>query len=76
MKSFFEGIGSLFSDFLLAPYDWLRELELTNWWVANLFSWFFVIICIAAMVYWLRQLKIFKDNNEDVQDTTAHSFLK
>lgn len=76
MKSLFEGIGTLFTDFLLAPYDLLRELELTNWWVANILNWVFIIICIGAMVYWLKQLKIFKDNNEDVQDTTAHSFLK
>lgn len=76
MKSFFEGIGSLFTDYLFAPFHWLRELELTNWWLANILNWVFIIICIVAMVYWLKQLKIFKNNNEDVQDTTAHSFLK
>jgi hypothetical protein len=76
MKSFFEGIASLFVDFLFIPFDWLRELELTNWWVANILNWVFIIICIGAMAYWLKQLKIFQDNNEDVQDTTAHSFLK
>lgn len=76
MKSLFEGIGSLFTDFLLAPYDLLRNIELTNWWLANILNWIFIIICIGAMAYWLKQLKIFKDNNEDVQDTTAHSFLK
>ncbi|WP_322551199.1 DUF6341 family protein [Flavobacterium psychraquaticum] len=76
MKSLFEGIGSLFTDFLLAPYDLLREIELTNWWIANILNWVFVIICIGAMVYWVKQLKMFNDNNEDTQDTTAHSFLK
>ena len=39
-------------------------------------NWIFIIICIGAMAYWLKQLKIFKDNNDDTQDTTAHSFLK
>ena len=76
MKSFFEGIGTLFTDILLAPYDWLRALELSNWWLANILNWIFIIICIGAMAYWLKQLKIFKDNNDDTQDTTAHSFLK
>ena len=76
MKSLFEGIGSLFTDILLAPYDWLRALELSNWWLANILNWVFIIICIGAMAYWLKQLKIFKDNNDDTQDTTAHSFLK
>ncbi len=76
MKSLFEGIGTLFTDILLAPYDWLRALELSNWWLANILNWVFIIICIGAMAYWLKQLKIFKDNNDDTQDTTAHSFLK
>ena len=76
MKSLFEGIGTLFTDILLAPYDWLRALELSNWGLANILNWVFIIICIGAMAYWLKQLKIFKDNNDDTQDTTAHSFLK
>ncbi len=56
--------------------DWLRELELTNWWTANILNWIFIIICCGAMTYWIKQLNIFKANNEDEQDTTAHSFLK
>lgn len=76
MKSFFEGIQSLFVDFLFLPMDWLRELELTSWWTANILNWIFIFICCAAMYYWIKQLNIFKANNEDDQDTTAHSFLK
>ena len=76
MKSFFEGIGSLFTDFLFVPFHALRELELTNWWLANAINWLFIIICSVAMVYWIKQLNAHKANNEDVQDTTAHSFLK
>ena len=76
MKSFFEGIGSLFTDFLFVPFHALRELELTNWWLANAVNWLFIIICSVAMVYWVKQLNAHKANNEDVQDTTAHSFLK
>ena len=75
MKAFFEGIQSLFVDFLFLPFDWLRELELTNWWIANILNWVFIIICIVAMVYWTKQLNIFKSNGEDDDDTTAHSFL-
>lgn len=76
MKSFFEGIASLFVDFLFKPFDALRELELTNWWSANFMNWIFILICAGAMVYWIKQLNIFKANNEEEQDTTAHSFLK
>lgn len=76
MKSFFEAIQSLFVDFLFLPFDALRKLELTNWWVANFLNWIFIIICCGALVYWLKQLNIFKANNEDDDNTTSHSFLK
>jgi hypothetical protein len=76
MKSLFEGIQWLFVDVLLKPMDWLRDMELTNWWAANTLNWIFIIICSVAMLYWFKQLSIFKSNNEDEQDTTAHSFLK
>lgn len=76
MKSFFEGIQSLFVDFLFIPFDALAKLELTNWWAANIINWILILICCVAMLYWFKQLSIFKANNEDDQDTTAHSFLK
>jgi len=76
MKSFFEGIQTLFVDFLFIPWDLLRSLELTNWFTANLINWIFMIICTAAAVYWIKQLRLHETNNEENQDTTAHSFLK
>ena len=76
MKDFFEGIQSLFVDFLFAPYDMFRKMELSNWWTANIMNGLFMIICFAAMIYWIKQLKLHKNNNEENQDTTAHSFLK
>ena len=76
MKSFFEGIASLFVDFLFVPMDMFRELELSNWWTTNIINWLFIIVCCVAMSYWIKQLNISKANNEDEQDTTAHSFLK
>jgi hypothetical protein len=66
----------LFVDFLFKPLDWLRALELDNWWLANIINWVFVAICIKYLLYWTKELKIFKQNHEDEQDTTAHSFLK
>lgn len=75
MKSFFEGFASLFVDFLFKPYDMLRELELTNWWAANAINWLLILVCMGATAYWIKQLSLFKKNNEDNQDTTAHSFL-
>ena len=76
MKAFFEGIQWLFENIIFIPHDYLRELELEHWFAANIINWIFVIICTAAMVYWIKQLKLHKDNNEEYQDTTAHSFFK
>lgn len=76
MKAFFEGIQTLFVDFLFKPLDGLRALELVSWFAANTLNWIFMIICTAAMVYWIKQLRIFDDAGTENQDTTAHSFLK
>ncbi|HUH25444.1 MAG TPA: hypothetical protein VLY87_02365 [Flavobacterium sp.] len=74
--SFFKGIEFLFVDVLMKPMDWLAELELSNWWIANFINWALIIICCVAFVYWMKQLRIFAASGEDDQDTTAHSFLK
>lgn len=76
MKAFFEAIQSLFVDFLFKPLDWIRSLELSSWFVANSINWIFMVICAAAMVYWIKQLRIFDEAGTENQDTTAHSFLK
>ncbi len=76
MKSFFEGIEYLFVEILFAPLDLLRRLELESWWAANTLNWIFMIICAVATVYWIKQLRLHKENNDEYQDTTAHSFLK
>lgn len=76
MKAFFEGIQSLFVDFLFKPLDALRSLELVSWFGANTINWIFMIICTIAMLYWIKQLNIFDAAGTEDQDTTAHSFLK
>ena len=75
MRDIFEGIQAFFEDLAFAPLDYLRTLELDSWWLANLINWLFVIIAFAAFAYWMKQLKIFHDRNDDKQDTTAHSYL-
>ena len=75
MKDFFYAIQDLFVDVLFAPYDALAKLELENWFAANTFSWIFILIGFVAMLYWLKQLKIFNDNNEENKSVSAHSFL-
>ena len=76
IKSFCEALQWLFDNIVLALHGFLRSLELSNWWLANIVSWGFIIVCCYYAVYWTKQLQSHKDNNEENQDTTAHSFLK
>lgn len=75
MKDLFYSIQDFFVNVLFAPYDALRALELENWFVANTFSWIFVAIGFIAMLYWMKQLKIFNKNNEEDKSISSHSFL-
>lgn len=74
-KGFFEGIQYFFEEYAFAPYEALRAYELENWWVANVFSWMFILIGFAAFYYWMKQLQIFNQNNEEDRSQVAHSFL-
>lgn len=73
MRAFFEGIEDLFVNFLFFPYDLFRFME--NWWASNLVNWIFAIIGLVAMVYWLRQLRIFDVRGEEDKSITSHSYL-
>ena len=75
MKDFFYAIQDLFVNVLFAPFDALRTLELSNWWLANFMSWIFILIGMAAFVYWMLQLKGYNDNNEEDKSITSHSYL-
>ena len=75
MKEIFEGIAWLFEEILFIPFNALRELELSSWFLANFMNWLFIIVGFAAFIFWMMQLKKFNDNNEEDRDPTAHSFL-
>lgn len=75
MEDFFTGIQWLFENIFFAPYNALASLELENWWAANIMSWLFLIVLFVAFFYWMKQLRIFKDNNEERTDVSAHDFL-
>ena len=75
MKNFFEGIAWLFEEILFLPYILLRELELTNWAIANTVNWIFLLVGFSAMIYWVLQLNLFDKKGEENKETTAHSFL-
>lgn len=75
MKAFFEAIKDFFVEYGFAPLDFLRELELENWWAANGLNWFFMIIGSVAFVYWMLQLKKYNDNDEEDKSISSHSYL-
>jgi len=75
MKNFFEGIAWLFEEVLFLPYTVLRQLEQTNWTLANSVNWIFLIVGFSAIVYWVLQLNLFEKNGEEDKDPSAHSFL-
>ena len=76
MKAFFEAIQYFFEEILFYPLDYIRNLELENWWIANLVSWIFILIAFAFFVYWLGQLRKFNKNKEERTDVVSHSFWK
>jgi hypothetical protein len=75
MKDFFYAIQDLFVNTLFWPYDTLRAIELDNWWLANSMSWVLAVIGLVAFVYWMKQLKMYNDNNEEDKSVTAHDYL-
>lgn len=73
MKAFFEGIENLFVNVLFVPFDFFREMQ--NWWTANSVNWIFAIIGVIALIYWLRQIRLFEERGEEDHSVTAHSYL-
>lgn len=76
MKAFFEAIQYLFEKVLFIPLDFLREVELSNWWAANTVSWIFIIIGFVFFIYWLGQLNKFNKEKTERTDIVSHSFFK
>lgn len=72
METLLDAIVSLF-ELILIPFDALRELENTSWFLANSVSWIAIAILVVAFVYWMKQLKEY-DKDED-KTQTGHSFL-
>ncbi|WP_190810441.1 uracil phosphoribosyltransferase [Flagellimonas sp. S3867] len=73
MSKFFYGIEDLFVNGLFAPYDFFRFMQ--SWWASNSVNWIFAIIGFVALIYWMKELKIFNDNGEEDKSITSHSYL-
>lgn len=69
MKDFFEGIASLFEDYLFIPFNILRkDLQPESWLAANALNFVFLLIGVAFFVYWMKQLKSFNEDTKDTED--------
>lgn len=75
MKKLLEAFQSFMENVALEPLNILRSLELENWFAANILNWLFMLVGMAAFVYWMKQLKTFNDNKEEQRNVVSHSFL-
>jgi len=61
----FKWIGSLFTDVLFQPFEWLR-LGGFNWWSGNTVNWIFLLVLIVLLAYWMKESARFKkEGTED-----------
>ena len=65
LRDFFYGIQDFFVNFAFKPFDWLRDLQLDSWALANLFNFIFIIVIASLFVYWLLQLNKFNEDETD-----------
>jgi len=75
MTDVFYFIEYLFVEILFVPLDFLRILELKNWFLSNSVNFFFIIVVSSALIYWTVQLIGFSKRGEEDTDQSAHSFL-
>lgn len=74
-KDFFEGIQSFFEVIIFNHLDWVRQLEIENWWAASTVNWIFLITGFVAAVYWIKLLQLFNARGEEDKSITSHSYL-
>ncbi len=65
----FKWIGSLFTDLLFLPYEWLRlDLALSDlgWWTSNAVNWIFMLVLLVLFSYWMKEsAKFLREGTED-----------
>jgi hypothetical protein len=62
-NNIFKAIGDFFTNVAFKPLDGIRFMD--NWWLQNTFSWILIIICTTAFVYWMGQLRKFKQQGTE-----------
>ena len=65
----FKWIGSLFTEVLFLPFEFLRLSIATQdlgWWISNLINWGFLLILLMLFAYWMQESKRFiEEGTED-----------
>jgi hypothetical protein len=68
-SNIFRWIGSLFTDLLFTPFNWLRNTVAHadfGWWISNAVNWGFLVVLLVLFAYWMGQSKKFaKEGTED-----------
>jgi hypothetical protein len=68
-SNIFRWIGSLFTDLLFLPFNWLRTSVAhadLGWWISNAVNWGFLVVLLVLFAYWMQQSRKFvKEGTED-----------
>lgn len=62
-NNIFKAIGDFFTNVAFKPLDSIRFME--NWWSQNTISWIFIIIAFFAFLYWMGQIRKFKQEGNE-----------
>ncbi|WP_439129346.1 DUF6341 family protein [Polaribacter sp.] len=68
-SNIFRWIGSLFTEVLFLPFEWLRT-NIANadlgWWISNAVNWGFLLVLLVLFAYWMKESRRFvKEGTED-----------
>lgn len=64
----FKWIGSLFTEVLFLPFEFLRLSIATKdfgWWTSNAINWGFLLILLVLFAYWMKESKRFIDEGTE-----------
>ncbi|GLB52886.1 hypothetical protein NBRC110019_19260 [Neptunitalea chrysea] len=75
MRDLLEGVAYIFENYLFVPFNYLKALELKNWWAASTVSWIFIIIGFVAFIYWMRELNNYNKTEPEDKSMSAHSYM-
>lgn len=67
-SNIFRWIGSLFTDLLFLPFEWIRLQIATSsfgWWISNAVNWGFLVVLLILFAYWMKQSKKFLDEGTE-----------